>query len=305
MAKTKMVWAAGGVLWRPAPDGRIEIGLVHRPRYDDWTLPKGKAEDHETLLTTAVREICEETGHQVRLGRHLRDVAYALPNGNRKRVRYWSARDLGGEFVPNREVDELRWFEIDSAAEQLSYRQDRSILDELRRLPIDLHTLLLVRHASAGQRSRYKGDDRFRPLDALGRRQAQELDRLLEVFGAQRLHAADRLRCVQTLEPLAATLGVEVETEPSLSEESYSAAPDAAHARMLDIAKDSSAIHAVCSQGKVIPPLMEWWSQRDGVALPPKRNRKGSVWVLSILDGRLLAADHIDSPLPHDDRIDS
>lgn len=297
---TKSVWAAGAVLWRPTRDS-VEICLVHRPGYDDWTLPKGKIDEGETLVSTAVREIREETGQLSRLGRHLMDVGYQIPSGY-KRVRYWTARALGGDFTPNREVDELRWLAPSAAAGLLSYRLDRKVLKEFERLPSDTHTLLLVRHARAGQRSRYKGDDRMRPLDKFGRAQARDLATLLAGFGAERLHSADRLRCEQTLAPAAEKLGVAIVPETALSEEAYRADPDAAHQRMREIATDTSAIHAVCSQGKVIPPLMRWWADSDDLTLPAKRNRKGSVWVLSTLNGRLLAADHIDSPMPHTDR---
>ncbi|MEE3852637.1 NUDIX hydrolase [Gordonia sp. LSe1-13] len=300
---TKTVWAAGGVLWRPTRGGGVEICLVHRPDYDDWTLPKGKIDDGETLITTAVRELREETGQLSKLGRHLLDVAYDVPSG-RKRVRYWSARALGGDFWPNHEVDDLRWLEPSAAASVLSYPLDRKVLKEFERLPADLHTLLLVRHARAGSRSRFKGDDRLRPLDRLGRAQARELASLLGSFGAERLHAADRVRCEQTLAPTADRLGVAIVSEPALAEEAYREDPDAAHRRIREIATDTSAIHAVCSQGKVIPPLMRWWADEDKLSLPAKRNRKASVWVLSTFEGRLLAADHIDSPLPHTDRED-
>ncbi|WP_279101156.1 NUDIX hydrolase [Gordonia bronchialis] len=292
----KTVWAAGGVLWRPTADG-VEVGIVHRPRYDDWTLPKGKGESGETLIDTAVREIAEETGYSVRLGRHLRDVSYDLDHA-RKHVRYWSARAVGGEFEANHEVDDLRWLDVTKAPQHLSYALDRKILREFTRLPADLHTLLLVRHAKAGQRSRYRGDDRLRPLDKVGTAQAEALVGLLRAFGAQVLHAADRVRCRQTLEPLAAALRTDIESEPALSEEAYRADPSGAHKRIREIAAASGSVHAVCSQGKVIPPLMDWWSDHDGFPLPAARNRKGSVWVLSVHDGTVVAADHIASALP-------
>jgi 8-oxo-dGTP pyrophosphatase MutT (NUDIX family)/phosphohistidine phosphatase SixA len=295
---TKTVWAAGGVLWRPSAGGRIEIGLVHRPRYDDWTLPKGKADPGETMMDTAVRELLEETGYSVQLGRHLRDVAYELPHHTRKRVRYWSARAVSGEFEANHEVDELVWLDVDRAGSRLSYRLDKTILREFTRLPTDLHTLLLVRHAKAGRRSRYSGDDRLRPLDKDGRRQADALVPLLSAFGTGRLHSADRVRCHDTLEPTRRLLDVDIESEPTLSEEAYREDPASAHRRIREIATDTSAVHAVCSQGKVIPPLMRWWAEHDGLSLSAARNRKGSVWVLSLHQGRIVAADHVDSPLP-------
>ena len=297
MSKTvKSVWAAGGVVWRATSDS-VEVAIVHRPRYDDWTLPKGKAETGETLVDTAVREIAEETGFNVRLGRHLRDVSYDLDH-SRKHVRYWSAPVIDGEFAANGEVDKLRWLDVDKAENQLSYALDRKILREFTRLPADLHTLLLVRHAKAGRRSRYRGDDRLRPLDSEGRKQADALVGLLSAFGATRVHAADRVRCRQTVEPVASFLDTAIENEPTLSEESYRSEPKPAHRRIREIAADLDHVHAVCSQGKVIPPLMAWWADRDGIRLPAARNRKGSVWVVSAHDGRLVAADHISSPLP-------
>ncbi|MCT1355623.1 NUDIX hydrolase [Gordonia sp. p3-SID1431] len=305
--KTNEVWAAGGVVWRPVvpgPTGNdaaeiddVEIAVVHRPKYDDWTLPKGKAEPGETLIDTAVREIAEETGEHVVLGRHLDDVHYDL-GSTRKHVRYWSARASDGEFVAGHEVDELRWLSVDEAREMLSYPLDRTILEEFVRLPADLHTFLLVRHAKAGRRSTYKGDDRLRPLDKLGRAQAAALAPLLIAFGASRVHSADRVRCEQTLEPLRDRLGVELHSEPDLSEETYRTNPAAAQRRILELAADTTSTLAVCSQGKVIPPLMDWWSERDSIPLPKASNRKGSVWVLSLFDGRLVAADHIAGPLP-------
>jgi len=294
-----IVQAAGGVLWRPAGErGDIEIGLVHRPRYRDWTLPKGKLERGETVVAAAVREIDEETGHAVRLGRFVKRVSYDVGGGRRrKHVHYWSAQAISGQFVANSEVDELRWLTPDAAAKKLTYQLDRKVLRAFRRYPADTHTTLLVRHAKAGRKARYRGDDRARPLEKLGRAQAEALVPLLLAFGAERVHAADRVRCVQTIAPLADELGVSVTPEPLLTEEAYSADPDAALARMHDIST-RSRIHAVCSQGKVIPPLLSRWAEFDAVPMPATRNRKGSTWVLSSYDGRLIALDHIPSPLP-------
>ncbi|MBD0859891.1 NUDIX hydrolase [Gordonia sp. zg691] len=305
MAKTtKSVWAAGGVVWRPGMSGStagadLELAVVHRPRYDDWTLPKGKGESGETLIDTAVREIAEETGQHVVLGRYLDDVHYDL-GSTRKHVRYWSARATGGTFTAGHEVDDLRWVSVDKARKLLSYPLDRAILQEFTRLPADLHTFLLVRHAKAGRRSRYKGDDRLRPLDKVGRAQAAALVPLLLAFGAARIHAADRVRCEQTLEPLRARLDTELHIEPDLSEEAYRTNPTATQRRIRELASEMPETLAVCSQGKVIPPLMDWWAEQDGISLPKASNRKGSVWVLSLDDGRLVAADHIASPLPTD-----
>jgi 8-oxo-(d)GTP phosphatase len=118
-------------------------------------------------------------------------------------------------------------------------------------------------------------------------------------FGASDLHAADRVRCRQTLEPLAEELGASIQDEAVLTEEEYAAGRKPARQRMLEIA-EKPGTSVICSQGKVIPGLIDWWCERDGVRPDKSRNRKGSTWVLSLSDGRLVAADHIGSPLATD-----
>jgi 8-oxo-dGTP diphosphatase len=297
VGKNTVVYAAGGVVWRENSDGRVEVAIVHRPRYDDWTLPKGKVEPGETLISAAVREINEETGYDVRLGRHLRRVSYDLRGPGRKHVHYWSAEVVAGGFTPNHEVDEIRWLPVESASEDLSYRLDQKVLATFAELPARLDIVLLVRHAKAGRKSRYHGDDRLRPLEKVGRTQAEALLGQLLAFGPTHVHSADRVRCEQTVAPLADELGVPTIIEPSLAEEAFIEDPKPGRRRIREIGSESG-IHVVCSQGKVIPPLLKWWSAHDGVKLPPARNRKASVWVLSMWEGKLVAANHIDSPLP-------
>ena len=295
--RTGPVLAAGAVLWRPGADGAPEVAVVHRPRYDDWSLPKGKVDKGESEPATAVREIFEETGFRSRLGRRLGTARYLLNGSGEKKVTYWAARADDGDFLANREVDRLEWLPVAAAADRLGYPQDRKVLRRFARLPHDTHTLLVVRHATAGRKSRYHGDDRCRPLDANGRTQAESMVPLLLAFGAERLHAADRTRCHQTLEPLAEALRVAIENEPALTEEAYADNRKAARHRFLQIA-ELPGTRAVCSQGKVIPHIIDWWCERDAVSADKSRNRKGSIWVLSLHNGRLIAADHIASPLP-------
>lgn len=291
------VLAAGAVLWRPGPDGaeRPEIAVIHRPRYDDWSLPKGKVDRGETEPVAAVREICEETGFQAQLGRRLMSVSYPVEEGMKK-VLYWAARAGIGDFVPNREVDRLLWLPADDAMHTLSYAHDQKVLCRFAKQPADTKTLLIVRHATAGRKSRYKGDDQKRPLDSHGRAQAESLVGLLLAYGASDLHAADRVRCHQTIEPLAEELSVTIEDEPTLTEEAYADDRKRARQRALEIA-DMTGTRVVCSQGRVIPDLVKWWCDRDGVRPDKSRNRKGSVWVMSLHNGKLVAADHIGSPL--------
>jgi 8-oxo-dGTP pyrophosphatase MutT (NUDIX family) len=124
-----VILAAGGVLWRHPRNGDPEVLLVHRPKYDDWTLPKGKLDDGESAEEAARREVEEETGFRVELGEELPSTDYHDRFGRPKNVRYWVMDIKDGEFQPNREVDEVRWLTVDAAKEELSYARDRDVLD--------------------------------------------------------------------------------------------------------------------------------------------------------------------------------
>lgn len=313
--------AAGAVLWSRNSSGQLVVAVIHRPRYDDWSLPKGKLDPGETAPVAAAREIHEETGFTAALGRFLDRVRYDIPpRGDEehndvtpKSVDYYSARAAGGEFHVNSEVDELRWLPVELAERTVSYPHDVGILRTFTELPVELTTLMLVRHAKAGKREDWDGDDDLRPLSDSGLRQAEALRALLGAFGPDRVLAAPRLRCVQTVRGCAEDLGTEVAHEPALSEEGYAQDPVLATARLLAIAADSGA-PVVCSQGAVIPHLVRELAERDGVRLPANANgtstnkdvpnKKGSVWLLSFTppdadDGaQLVAADYFPSPLP-------
>jgi len=124
---TDIVRAAGGVVC----DEEGRVAIVYRPKYDDWTFPKGKLEPGESEEEAALREVHEETGLDVDLGRELGYVEYTDPKGRPKTVHYWVMNVNGGEFTPNREVSELRWLPLEEAPAQLSYDRDREILGRL------------------------------------------------------------------------------------------------------------------------------------------------------------------------------
>lgn len=292
--------AAGGLLWRPGRGEPAEVAVVHRPRYDDWSLPKGKPEDGEALAATAAREIVEETGHTPVLGRRLHSTRYQVAAGP-KTVHYWTARVAGGSFTPSAEVDELRWLPVVRAGELLSYPHDRRLLDDLNGATAIDSTVLLVRHAKAGRREDWHGDDHLRPLSEAGRQQADGLRALLPLFGASRAHSAPPLRCRLTVAGLAADLGVDVVDERLLSEEGYWADPDAALRRLVALAEPAPCATVVCSQGGAIPDIVATLRARAGLREIDVRSRKGSFWVLGFTtapDGsrRLVAADHHPDP---------
>ena len=287
-----VVAAAGGAVWRRTPDGGIETAVVHRPRYDDWSLPKGKLDAGENALAAAVREVREETGLDVVAGRRSVRTHYEVAAGS-KHVDYWLMQAVGGAaFTPNDEVDELRWLPVADAAALVTHEHDRTVLADLARTDVPrAPTLLLVRHAKAGSRRDWDGPDDERPLDAQGRRQAQQLADVLPVFGPVELLTAERVRCRQTLEPLAERTGLELRTLPEVGEERYAADPRAGLAAVQRLLEptEGPGVRVVCSQGGAIPSVLVGLGVRwEGARLHPPA-AKGSVWALGGRPGALLA----------------
>lgn len=279
------VRAAGGSVWRMR-DGVIEVALVHRPRYDDWSLPKGKLEKGESELDAAVREIGEELGSRVAVSRRLPTIGYDV-DGESKTVAYWTMRHLDGGFVPSDEVDEVVWLPVPQARRQCSYEADRTVLDAFDATPVPDSVVVLVRHAKAGKRSEWSGPDSRRPLDPGGRRQARKLSPFLQHFGPDRVLSADPLRCVQTVGPLADDLALSVIIERSFGDEAYERDPAAAEAALLSLAKPRR-VSVVCSQGATIPGLVP-------AVVPDVRSaetKKAGAWVLSFVDGAAVSADY-------------
>jgi 8-oxo-dGTP diphosphatase len=271
--------------------------VVHRPRYDDWSLPKGKVDPGESLPVTAVRELAEETGFIAALEARIGTTAYPLKESTRKEVTYWSALAHGGGFEPNSEVDEIRWLPVDEAKELVSYALDRKILTRFDAARQVDSVLLLVRHAKAGSRSEWSGQDASRPLDKAGRAQAELLAPMLRAFGVRRLHSAPRVRCEQTLSPLSDELGVGISVEPTLSDEAYQEDPSAARERLIELVA-GEGVAAVSSQGTAVPGLVDDLAARAGIEVGSTATKKAGVWGLGFDGGTLVFADYYPSPLP-------
>ncbi|MEV0630087.1 NUDIX hydrolase [Nonomuraea wenchangensis] len=271
---TDLLRAAGAVVWR-GPASRPEVAVIHRPAYGDWTLPKGKLEPGEHVVAAALREVREETGLTVTLGRALPPVHY-LVRGRLKRVDYWTARVVADDgFTPGEEVDELRWLPVEEAGALLTYGWDAGLVRRLADAPLETVPLVLVRHATAGSRAEWDGDDERRPLDSGGRRQAATLATALPAYRPELLMSSPSARCVQTLEPY----GGEILLDPLLSEEGQDPRKTPVLVRELAVPA------VVCSHGKVLPGLLHALTGKE-INL-----RKGAFAVLHRVGDRVVGVE--------------
>jgi 8-oxo-(d)GTP phosphatase len=212
---SRLIKAAGAVAWRPGPDGEPDILLVHRKKYDDWSLPKGKTEPGEPLPVTAVREVLEEGGARLALGRRLVSVRYNV-SGRPKRVHYWAARvvSIDEQAVPNVEVDEVAWVPAARAVERVSYVHDHGVLADFATRTAATVPLILLRHSKAAAKAGWKRPDAVRPLDDSGRSDAKSLADVLACFAPRpRLISSSAVRCADTLRPLSELTGQKVQEE--------------------------------------------------------------------------------------------
>jgi phosphohistidine phosphatase SixA/ADP-ribose pyrophosphatase YjhB (NUDIX family) len=300
---TGAIRAAGGVLWRSAGgapgEEQIEVAVIHRPRYDDWSLPKGKLATGESEVDGAIREVLEETGFHVRLGRSLGETRYIKEQDGWTRpkvVRWWAMEAMAGAFVATREVDQLRWLTLADAQDLLTREHDREVLERFVRGPAPTRAVLLVRHASAGSRGSWDRDDRLRPLDDRGWQQAEGLVRLLAHFDPTEIMSADYVRCEQTVEPLSESLGLPIRSEPIVSESGYPGHEEAA-VQLLRSVGGPHSTSVICSQGDVIPDLLSRLAAEDGVDLPePLVPRKAGTWALTFQDDRLVSGEPFAPP---------
>lgn len=259
----KAVYAAGAVVWR-LTDDKLRVLLIHRTKYRDVTLPKGKVDPGEMLAQTAVREVHEETGIRVDLGVPVGVSRYFMRPKRQKVVHYWAAEATEAAirkstFVPNHEIAALEWVSLKKARKNLSYPVDLEILDEFERLVDDgvLRTFPIValRHAKAVSRSDWDGTDAARPLTDRGRRQADAIVAPLRAFGIRKIVTSDAVRCVQTVTPLANALGRKTVQTELLSQDAWE---DGVSDVRTVIGKRvrSGKPAVVCSHGPVLPDIL-------------------------------------------------
>ena len=283
----KPIKASGGLVVRPSPDGP-RVLVIHRPRYDDWSLPKGKDDVGEESTEAALREVKEETGQNPHLVGLVGETTYPV-DGTTKVVRWYGMRvNEEAPFTPNDEVDEIRWLDPSEAPGLLSYDHDRSILD---RVDLDslltTGTLFLVRHGAAGDRQSWTGEDRLRPLSSKGERQAAGLAQTLADRRPEAIFSSPYLRCLQSVRPLADATGLEVVAHPALAE-------GEGGKTTRDLVRELAGTNAVlCSHGDVIPALMDWMAHKGLTLRSDYDCKKGSTWEIAVRAGNFHKARYL------------
>lgn len=260
----KAVYAAGAVVWRLVDD-KLCVLLIHRTKYRDVTLPKGKVDPGEMLAETAVREVHEETGIRVSLGVPVGVSRYHLASKKQKVVHYWAAEATdeairASTFVPNREIAALEWVSLKKARERLSYPVDLEILDFFAGVVSDgaLRTfpLIALRHAKALSRSDWDGSDAARPLTERGRTQAKSIVGPLRAFGVRKIVSSDAVRCIQTVQPLAKALDRKITRTELISQDAWQDGSDDLRTVVGKRVRAGKAA-VLCSHGPVLPGLLE------------------------------------------------
>jgi 8-oxo-dGTP pyrophosphatase MutT (NUDIX family)/phosphohistidine phosphatase SixA len=279
---------AGGGIVRRRMDGQVQVVLVHRPRYDDWSFPKGKLLDGESFEKAAIREVREETGLECRIVAELPPSHYTDQDGRPKVVRYWWMDVIGHDDLhPTCEVDEARWFTLTEAREILSHDRDREVLDALSTHDAPAY---LVRHAKAGDRRTWTGDDLSRPLSKTGRRQAEALVRVLSSRVIERFLSSPAIRCIDTLRPLADQRGLPIDPRDELLE----GAPLSGLLGLLDELRSTPSV--LCGHGDLIPAVVEHLEAQGAIVASERGWKKGSVWALEREAGLIVRATYVPPP---------
>jgi 8-oxo-dGTP diphosphatase len=301
---TSEIMAAGAVLYRVNQD-EFEIALIHRPRYDDWSFPKGKIEFGESFLATARREVLEETGYAAKFGPLIAEIQY-LAEGVPKRVKYWAAHAISEpkSIADIEEVDLLEWHSLKSAKAKLTHEEDRKVLKLFKDMSpgIDKNsTLILLRHAKALKRVEWIGDDGDRPLDNRGQIQSEKFRSIYEAYGIDEIFSSDAYRCLETVKPLGRDLGIIVGIASDISEYQYSRdkeKPLKFAKKFLKASKDSETPKTVllCSHNPVLPKILKELAGSMAFDEIDRGLEPGDGWILFHRDGKVRAINFISAP---------
>ena len=290
------VIAAGAVVWRYDGEGNVHVLLIHRPRYDDWSIPKGKLDEGEQLIACAYREVIEETHLKVSFGPFITETEYHVADGL-KRVSYWAAHayDPNDNFVANAEADEGRWLTIEEAIELATRESDKEVLSVFFKSPFDSQALIMLRHGKALAREEWLGGDEDRPLDQRGSLQAKRMISIYQAFNIEKVITSDAIRCYDTVEPLTKALDIKLKVEKDISEQSWKKDKELAIEFAKEIIKDERTI-LVCSHNPVVPRMLEKLTKKIDFDYPDNKLQPGEAWIIHHKKKEVLQIDRLEAP---------
>ncbi len=295
MDATNLILAAGAVVWRRGQDDEIELALIHRTRYQDWSLPKGKLENNESLIACAYREVQEETGCNVRFGPCLGEITYQVDQ-QEKKVTYWSAKFLSQDGTPSPdEVDEVRWVSVEEAKSLITRKTDLEILRRFQELDLDTKPLILLRHAKAIERTDWAGEDTDRPLSSVGERQAKRLLSTLQPFGVEEIHSSSAVRCYETITPMARSLNIDFFFTDSLSEDVHRKDKTRPVKYIERLLVNNYPI-LICSHNPVLPNVVSGFVEKFGVEIDETKLEPGDSWVIHHIEREVVAIEFLPGP---------
>lgn len=253
------VVAAGALCWR-VRNSELEVLVIHRPQYQDWSWPKGKLDDGETVPEAAAREVREEVGLRIKLGIPLPDIVYPVNSGS-KRVHYWAAHVDKHEPEPDgNEVDRANWVHPAQAEALLTNPSDIEPLQALVRAhesdQLETWPIILLRHAKAKPRSSWTLAEGDRTLVASGQRQAKAVARLLMAWSPKRALTSPWVRCVQTLKPYGKGHKLKVKQVEALTEATHKRSAKKA-AAVAESALERGKPVIICTHRPVLPTLLK------------------------------------------------
>ncbi len=282
--------SAGAVVARKKKSGR-QVLLVHRPKYDDWSFPKGKLDPGEHVVSAAVREVAEETGLDIRLGPPLSTQRYTTNHGDPKikDVHYWVGRLVNGDdissYKPNNEIDKVEWVPVEEAPDRLTYDYDRDTLTEWEQWRKQTYPLVILRHSRARSRKSWRGDDRERTLTKAGELQSELAVPLLGAYGVERLVSSSSRRCWTTLSPYADVSGHELEVTDELSEEDATPQTVEKEVQRLLGLKEAAVL---CTHRPELPWVFK------SLGLEPRPLEPGALFVAHHRQGKVVVTEHHD-----------
>ena len=292
---SEAISAAGAVVWRKHKDNFTEVAIIHRPKYDDWSFPKGKLEVGESLIACAHREVLEETNLQTEFGPHLGQVEYFTPDGLKK-VTYWSAKVIAEKpFRTNTEVDQLKWIPITKVIEVLTNETDKEIFDKFVKVKFNSKPFILLRHAKAITREEWQGEDDDRPLSSSGQNQAMRLLSTYQVFNIDQIHSSDAVRCYDTVKSMAKGLDIKLEVSSKLSENTYKKDKEKAFDYVRELIKEDKSI-LICSHNPILPKMLNKLTKKSEIEADEDKLSPADGWVIHRSGKEIIQIDRLDAP---------